>query len=104
MRPDGQEPEPVRPSLAANVHPGLTKSRKSMPHDGMSGTARGLGVSPVFSDTAVAAGVTEVSGRPEKPVISSERSESRNLAVVVVVVTSAQRDFSTRPLWRPRSK
>jgi len=31
--------------------------------------------------------VTEVSGRLEKPVISSERSESRNLAVVVGVVT-----------------
>jgi hypothetical protein len=48
--------------------------------------------------------VTEVSGRPEKPVISSERSESRNLAVVVAVVTPAQRDFSTRPPRRPRSK
>jgi hypothetical protein len=37
--------------------------------------------------------VTEVSGRPEKPVISSERSESRNLAVVVGVVTPVAARF-----------
>jgi hypothetical protein len=36
-----------------------------------------------FSAAGWEGGVTEVSGRPEKPVISSERSESRNLAVVV---------------------